>query len=184
MEGNYHPDRLHEEGCFVYFKDAFGPDMNSVVVSSVMCAAEPAERHSSELSDLCNDSDVSEPQSASAQFGDEVNELNLQCIDFGGLGEAPQASVYSSDQPVSLDMDDPGPGLPVPECRDPVMVSDFACDIDPGPGGSFGRAGHAGSWPACVGFLVPELAVCMRIVAKVFFLQRIIYMDGSVVICQ
>ena len=42
------------------------------------------------------------------------------------------------------------------------MVSEFASDIDPGPGGSSGRAGHAGSWPACIGFLVPELAVCIR----------------------
>ena len=42
------------------------------------------------------------------------------------------------------------------------MVSEFASDIDPGFGGSSGRAGHAGSWPACIGFLVPELAVCIR----------------------
>ena len=46
--------------------------MDSVVVSSVMCAAQPAERHSSELPDICNDSDVSGPRSASAQFEDEV----------------------------------------------------------------------------------------------------------------
>ena len=99
--------------------------MDLVVVSSVMCAAEPAERHSSELPDICNDSDVSGPLSASVQFGDEVDELNLQCIGVDGLGEAP--------------------GLPVPEFRDPVMVSEFASDIDPGTGGSSGRAGHAGS---------------------------------------
>ena len=88
-EGYYHPDRLHGEGGFVYFKDAFGPDMDSVVVSSVMCAAELAERHSSELPDICNDSDVSGPRSASVQFGDEMDELNLQCIDVDGLGETP-----------------------------------------------------------------------------------------------
>ena len=79
-EGYYHPDRLHGEGGFVYFKDAFGLDMDSVVVSSVMCAAEPAERHSS---------DVSGPRSDSVLFEDEVDELNLQCIDIDGLGEAP-----------------------------------------------------------------------------------------------
>ena len=50
----------------------------------------------------------------------------------------------------------------MPEFRYPVMVSDFASDINPGHGGSSGRAGHAGSWPACIGFLVPELAVCIR----------------------
>ena len=42
------------------------------------------------------------------------------------------------------------------------MVSELTSDIDPGPGGSSGKAGHAGSWPACIGFLVPELAVCIR----------------------
>ena len=63
--------------------------MDSVVVSAVMCAAEPAERHSSELPDICNDSDVSGPRSASVQFEDEVDQLNLQCIDVDGLGEAP-----------------------------------------------------------------------------------------------
>ena len=42
------------------------------------------------------------------------------------------------------------------------MVSELTSDIDPGPGGSSGMAGHAGSWPACIGFLVPELAVCIR----------------------
>ena len=42
------------------------------------------------------------------------------------------------------------------------MVLDFASDIDPGHGGSSGRAGRAGSWPACIGFLVPELAMCIR----------------------
>ena len=55
-EGYYHPGRLHEDGRFVYFKNAFGPDMDSVVVSLVMCAAEQAEIHSSELPNLCNDS--------------------------------------------------------------------------------------------------------------------------------
>ena len=60
-------------------------------------------------------------------------------IDVGGPGEAPRTLVHSSDHPGSLDMDAPGPGLPVPEFRDPVMVSDFASAIDPGPGGSFGR---------------------------------------------
>ena len=70
-----------------------------------------------------------------------MDELNLQCIDVDGLGEAP--------------------GLPVLEFRDPVMVSEFASDIDPGPGSSSGRAGRVGSWPVCIGFLVPELAVCI-----------------------
>ena len=88
------------------------------------------QRHSSELPDICNDSDVSGPRSASVQFGDEVDELNLQCIDVDGLGEAPE--------------------LPVLEFQDPVMVSEFASDIDPGPGGSSGRAGRVRSWPACI----------------------------------
>ena len=35
------------------------------------------------------------------------------------------------------------------------MVSDFASDIDPGPGDSFWRAGRTLSWPACIGFLEP-----------------------------
>ena len=153
---------MHEEGGFVYFKDAFGPDMDSVVVSSEICAAEPAEMHSKELPNHCNALDLSGSRNVSVQFGDEVDELRLQCIDIGGLGEAQQASVHSSDQPVSLDMDDPRPGLPVLEFRDPAMVSDFASDIDPGPGDSFGRADRAGSWLACIGFLVLELTVCMR----------------------
>ena len=63
---------------------------------------------------------------------------------------------------MSLYMDDPGPGLPVPEFRDPVKVSDFASDIDPGPGDSSWRAGSTLSWPACIGFLAPELGECMR----------------------
>ena len=33
------------------------------------------------------------------------------------------------------------------------MVSELTSDIDPGPGGSSGKAGHAGSWPASI--LVP-----------------------------
>ena len=100
-EGYYHPDRLHKDGGFVYFKDAFGPDMDSVVVSSEMCAAEQAEIHSSELPNLCNDSGVSGPQNVSVQFRVEVDELNLQCIDVGNTRRT------------SLEMDDPGPGLPV-----------------------------------------------------------------------
>ena len=51
-----------------------------------MCAVEQAEIHSSELPNLCNDSDVSGPRNVSVQFGDEVDELNLQCIDVGNLG--------------------------------------------------------------------------------------------------
>ena len=37
-----------------------------------------------------------------------------------------------------------------------------AATVGPGPEGSFERAGRAGSWPACIGFLVPELAMWMR----------------------
>ena len=97
-------------GMICLFQGCFRPDMDSVVVSSVtcMCAAEPAERHFSELPDIYNDSDVSGTRRASVQFGNEVDELNLQCIDVDGLGEAP--------------------GLPVPEFRDPVIVSDFASE--------------------------------------------------------
>ena len=29
-EGYYHPDHLHEDGGFVYFKDAFGTDIDPV----------------------------------------------------------------------------------------------------------------------------------------------------------
>ena len=58
-------------------------------------------------------------------------------------------------------MDDPGPGLPVPEFRDPVMVSDFSSHIDPGPGDPSWKTNRTLSWPACIGFLVPELAECM-----------------------
>ena len=54
-EGYYHPDRLHEDGGFVYFKDAFGADMDPVAVSSEMCA-EQAEIHFSVLPNLCSDS--------------------------------------------------------------------------------------------------------------------------------
>ena len=46
--------------------------------------------------------------------------------------------------------------------RDPVKVSDFASDIDLGPGDSFWRAGRTLSWPACIGFLAPGLGECMR----------------------
>ena len=86
-EGYYHPDRLHEDRGFVYFKDAFGPDMDSVVVSSEMCAAEQAEIHSSELLNLCNDSNVSGPRNVSGQFGDEVDELNCSVLMLVTWGE-------------------------------------------------------------------------------------------------
>ena len=38
-EGYYHPDRLNEEGGFVYFKDAFGTDTDPIVVASVISEA-------------------------------------------------------------------------------------------------------------------------------------------------
>ena len=68
-EGYYHPDRLLEDGGFVYFKDAFGPDIDPVVVSSGMCAAEQAEIHSSELPNFCGDPE-SGPRNVSVKFGD------------------------------------------------------------------------------------------------------------------
>ena len=49
----------------------------------------------------------------------------------------------------------------MPELRDPLMVSDFASNIGPGPGDSFCRVGHTLSWPACIGFLAPGLGKCM-----------------------
>ena len=75
-EGYCHPAHMHEEGGFVYFKDAFGPDMDSVVVSSVVCAAVPVEGHSSDLPDILNASDVSGPRGASVPFGNKVDMLN------------------------------------------------------------------------------------------------------------
>ena len=52
-------------------------------------------------------------------------------------------------------MVDFGPGLPVPEFRAKLKVSDFASDIDPGPGESFRRAGSTSTWPAFIGVLAP-----------------------------
>ena len=134
--------------------------MDPVVVSSEMCATEQAEIHSSELPNLCSDS-VSGPRNVSVKLGDKVDKPNLQCIDVGNLGGTSHASAHSSDPPIFLDMDDPGSGLPVLEYRYPLMVLDFASDIDPGPGNYFWRAGRTLSWPACIGFMAPGLGECM-----------------------
>ena len=39
VEGYYHPDHLHEDGGFVYFKDAFEPELDQVVSSGDVYAA-------------------------------------------------------------------------------------------------------------------------------------------------
>ena len=57
------------------------------------------------------------PRNVSVKFGNKVDEPNLQCINVGNLGGTSQASEYSSDLPIFLDMYDPGPGP-----LDPLVV--------------------------------------------------------------
>ena len=112
-EGYYDPDRLNEEGGFVYFKDVFGADMDLIVVASVISEAEQAEVHSSKSPDICSDHGLG-PRNVFVEFGDMLDEPDLLSIDDDGLVGTSQASGYTSDPPVSIGVVDSGPGLPVP----------------------------------------------------------------------
>ena len=79
-EGYYHPDYLYEEGRFVYFKDAFGPDVDPVVISPEVRAVEQAEIRSLELPICCGDF-VSGPQDVSVPSGDSVDDVFRPDID-------------------------------------------------------------------------------------------------------
>ena len=90
-EGYYHPDRLNEEGGFVYFKDVFEPDMDPIVVASVISDAEHAEVHSSESSDICSDHG-SGPREVFVESGGKLDKLDLLNIDDDGLVGSSQSS--------------------------------------------------------------------------------------------
>ena len=112
-EGYYHPDRLNEEGGFVYFRDVFGADMDPIVVAFVISEAEQAEVHSSESPDICSDHG-SGPRKVFVEFGDMLDEPDLLNIDDDGLVGTSQASIFTSDSLVSIGVVDSG-SRPMPE---------------------------------------------------------------------
>ena len=66
-EGYYHADHLHEDGGFVYFNDAFGPELDLVALSAGGCAADRILLPSSELPYLHGDATIA-PRDVPAVF--------------------------------------------------------------------------------------------------------------------
>ena len=71
VEGYYHPDHLHEDGGFVYFKDAFEPELDQVVPSGDVYAAAQVVFQPAELPSL-HEFSALPPCDATVGFGDSV----------------------------------------------------------------------------------------------------------------
>ena len=78
VEGYNHPDHLDEDG-FVYFKDAFEPELDQVVLSEDVYAAAQVVFQSAELLSLHRVAALT-PRDATVGFGDSVDDAFLGCL--------------------------------------------------------------------------------------------------------